>query len=77
MIGTPLESFRRVMPSFKQADEKIPYEDGYSAEAPHRPVSYWRDTVFIRGMTAFNGRWYAYYGGSECSTCLATAFRRK
>jgi len=55
------------------ADARIPYEDGFSAEPPHLPVSHWRDTVFICGMTLFRGRWYAYYGGSEYYTCLATA----
>ena len=55
------------------ADQKIPHENGYSAEPPHKPVSYWRDTVFICGMTLFKGKWYAYYGGSEYYTCLATA----
>jgi predicted GH43/DUF377 family glycosyl hydrolase len=24
-------------------------------------------------MTVFNGKWHAYYGGSEYYTCLATA----
>ena len=55
------------------ADATIPYEDGCSAEPPHRPVSYWRDTVFVCGMTLFKGSWLAYYGGSEYYTCLATA----
>ncbi len=55
------------------ADASLPYEDGYSAEPPHRPISYWRDTVFICGMTVFRNKWYAYYGGSEYYTCLATA----
>jgi len=55
------------------ADASIPYEDGYAAEPPHKPISHWRDTVFICGMTLFNGKWYAYYGGSEYYTCLATA----
>ncbi len=54
------------------ADARIPYEDGFSAEPPHLPISHWRDTVFICGMTLFRGRWYAYYGGSEYYTCLAT-----
>jgi len=67
---TPLEWLPRPVLA---ADAKIPYEDGYSAEAPHRPVSYWRDTVFICGMTVFGNKWYAYYGGSEYYTCLATA----
>jgi len=55
------------------AEVSIPYEDGYAAEPPHKPVSYWRDTVFICGMTLYNGKWYAYYGGCEYYTCLATA----
>ena len=55
------------------ADPDIPHEDGYSAEPPHRPVSYWHDTVFICGMTVFQDKWHAYYGGSEVYTCLATA----
>jgi predicted GH43/DUF377 family glycosyl hydrolase len=55
------------------ADARIPYEDGFSADPPHQPISHWRDTVFVCGMTIFRGRWYAYYGGSEYYTCLATA----
>lgn len=55
------------------ADARIPFEDGFSAEPPHRPVSYWRDTVFLCGMTVFRGKWHAYYGGSEYYTCLAYA----
>jgi predicted GH43/DUF377 family glycosyl hydrolase len=55
------------------ADPRFPYEDGFSAEPPHQPISHWRDTVFVCGMTVFRGRWYAYYGGSEYYTCLATA----
>ena len=55
------------------ADASIPYEDGFSAESPHKPISHWRDTVFMCGMTLFCGRWHAYYGGSEYYTCLATA----
>jgi predicted GH43/DUF377 family glycosyl hydrolase len=55
------------------ADMRIPHEDGYAADPPHKPISHWRDTVFICGMTLFHGKWYAYYGGSEYYTCLATA----
>jgi predicted GH43/DUF377 family glycosyl hydrolase len=55
------------------ADANIPHEDGFAALPPHEPISYWRDTVFICGMTIFQGKWYAYYGGSEYYTCLATA----
>jgi predicted GH43/DUF377 family glycosyl hydrolase len=68
--GTPIEWLPRPVLS---ADTKIPYEDGFSADPPHQPVSYWRDTVFACGMTAFRGQWFLYYGGSEYYTCLATA----
>jgi len=70
---TPLEVLPRPVLA---ADARIPYEDGYSAEPPHRPISYWRDTVFLCGMTLFHDQWYAYYGGSEYYTCLATAPHR-
>lgn len=53
------------------ADERIPWENGLSAEPPHKPVSCFRDTIFFTGMTLFNGEWYLYYGGSEFYTCLA------
>ena len=66
----PLEWLPRPVLS---ADATIPYEDGFSAQPPHEPISYWRDTVFICGMTVFQGKWHAYYGGSEYYTCLATA----
>jgi len=55
------------------ADPTLPYEDGYAADPPHAPISYWRDTVFICGMTLVKDTWFAYYGGSEYYTCLATA----
>jgi len=55
------------------ADASIPYEDGRSADPPHQPVSFWRDTVFGCGLTQVGDTWYHYYGGSEYYTCLATA----
>jgi len=55
------------------AEPEYPYEDGLSAEEPHLPVSYWKDTVFFTGMTRHNGKWMLYYGGSEYYTCLATS----
>jgi predicted GH43/DUF377 family glycosyl hydrolase len=55
------------------ADPSLPWEDGFSAEEPRRPVSQWRDTIFFTGMTRHQGEWRAYYGGSEYYTCLATA----
>lgn len=65
----PLDWLRRPILA---ADARIPYEDGYAAEPPHKPVSYWRDTIFICGMTVYKDHWLAYYGGSEYYTCLAT-----
>ncbi len=59
------------------ADPNIPYEDGRAAEPPHHPISHWRDTVFVCGMTLVGETWYAYYGGSEYYTCLATAPARR
>jgi len=67
---TPREWLQRPVLS---ADAAIPYEDGLAATPPHQPVSYWRDTVFLCGLTRFRGKWHAYYGGSEYYTCLATA----
>jgi predicted GH43/DUF377 family glycosyl hydrolase len=55
------------------AEERYPWEDGLSAEAPHKPISYFRDTVFFTGLTLHRDRWWLYYGGSEYYTCLATA----
>lgn len=55
------------------ADSSIPYEDGRAVEPPHPPISHWRDTVFVCGMTLIGDTWHAYYGGSEYYTCLATA----
>jgi predicted GH43/DUF377 family glycosyl hydrolase len=55
------------------AEPKYPYENGFTAEAPHKPISSWADTVFVNGMTRHEGKWWVYYGGSEYYTCLATA----
>ena len=53
------------------AEPVYPWEDGLSAEPPHQPVSYWRDTIFFTGMTRYEKKWHMYYGGSEYYTCLA------
>ena len=53
-------------------EPQYPWENGYSIDGK-TPVSYWRDTVFVTHMTLHNGKWLAYYGGSEYYTCLATA----
>jgi predicted GH43/DUF377 family glycosyl hydrolase len=55
------------------AEKRFSYEDGFSAEAPHRFISCWADTVFFTGMTRYREQWMVYYGGSEYYTCLATA----
>ncbi len=56
-----------------QADPRISYEAGRSAEPPHPPVSTFRDCIFFNGLTCHAGRWWLYYGGSEVYTCLASA----
>jgi predicted GH43/DUF377 family glycosyl hydrolase len=55
------------------ADPAIPWEDGRDALPPHKPVSYFRNTVFLTGLTRHDGQWWAYYGGSERYSCLAQA----
>jgi hypothetical protein len=56
-----------------RAESQYPWEDGRSAEPPHRPISSFRDCIFFNGLTQHNGKWWLYYGGSEYYTCLATA----
>jgi predicted GH43/DUF377 family glycosyl hydrolase len=55
------------------AELKYPYENGLTAEAPHRPQSSFADCIFFNGLTRHRGQWWLYYGGSEYYTCLATA----
>ncbi|MCX7918193.1 MAG: hypothetical protein N3A72_01030 [bacterium] len=55
------------------AEPKYPYENGFTAEEPHRFISSFADTVFFTGLTRYAGRWWLYYGGSEYYTCLANA----
>lgn len=55
------------------AEKKYPYENGFTVEAPHTPISYFADCVFFNALTQHNGKWWVYYGGSEYYTCLATA----
>jgi predicted GH43/DUF377 family glycosyl hydrolase len=55
------------------ANPKIPYENGFSVEAPYKMISSWADTIFVCGMTRYNEKWWFYYGGSEYYTCLANA----
>lgn len=55
------------------ANPKFPYEHGFSAEAPFKPVSCFADCIFFNGLTKYKGKWWFYYGGSEYYTCLATS----
>lgn len=55
------------------AEPKYPYENGFTAEPPHKPISSFADCIFFTGMTRYQGKWWVYYGGSEYYTCLATA----
>jgi predicted GH43/DUF377 family glycosyl hydrolase len=55
------------------AEVKYPYENGFTAEVPHKPISSFADCIFFNGLTRHNGKWWVYYGGSEYYTCLATA----
>lgn len=55
------------------AEAKYPYENGFSAEPPHKPISSFADCIFFNGLTRYAGKWWIYYGGSEYYTCLATA----
>ena len=53
------------------ANPRYPYENGFSAEAPYKPVSAFSDCIFFNGLTLHDGKWWLYYGGSEYYTCLA------
>lgn len=59
------------------AELKYPYENGFSSEAPHKPLSSFADCIFFNGLTRYKGQWWLYYGGSEYYTCLATAPDRR
>ena len=52
-------------------EDEYPWENGFSDDENPVPISHWRDTIFLTGMTLHNGKWWAYYGGSEYYTCLA------
>lgn len=59
------------------ANPKFPYEHGFSAEAPFKPVSSFADCIFFNGLTKYKGKWWFYYGGSEYYTCLATSIDKE
>lgn len=58
---------------FLAADTSIPWEHGFSVEDHKKSISSFADCIFFNGLTAHNGKWWLYYGGSEYYTCLATA----
>jgi predicted GH43/DUF377 family glycosyl hydrolase len=55
------------------AEPQYPYENGFTANAPHKAISNFADCIFFNGLTRSQGKWWLYYGGSEYYTCLATA----
>jgi predicted GH43/DUF377 family glycosyl hydrolase len=55
------------------ADPRYPWENGLTAQSPHRPISTFRDCIFFNALTRHKGQWWLYYGGSEYYTCLAQA----
>ena len=55
------------------AEPKYPFEHGFTAQAPHKPISSFADCIFFNALTRYQGKWWVYYGGSEYYTCLATA----
>jgi predicted GH43/DUF377 family glycosyl hydrolase len=59
------------------AEAKYPWEDCRSIENSEQIISCFRDCIFFTGMTLFDQKWWAYYGGSEVYTCLALAEERK
>lgn len=66
--GKPIEWLPRPVLT---TDDNVPWENGLAADPPHNQVSHWKDTIFFTGMTLYEGKWWAYYGGSEFYTCLA------
>ena len=55
------------------ADSTISWENGFSAKGREEMVSAFADCIFFNALTLHDGKWWAYYGGSEYYTCLATA----
>ncbi|BBH24262.1 glycosylase [Paenibacillus baekrokdamisoli] len=68
--GKPLEWLPRPV---LIAEEKYPWENARSVSNPDTIISYFRDCIFFTGITRYEGKWMAYYGGSEVYTCLAMA----
>jgi predicted GH43/DUF377 family glycosyl hydrolase len=59
------------------ADSTIAWENGFSAEEQGKMISAFADCIFFNALTLHDGKWWAYYGGSEYYTCLATAPAKK
>jgi len=59
------------------AEIKHPFENGFTSEPPHKPISSFADCIFFNGLTLHNGKWWLYYGGSEYYTCLATSAEKR
>lgn len=55
------------------AEPKYPYENGFTAESPRKPISSFADCIFFNGLTRYKDKWWLYYGGSEYYTCFATS----
>ena len=55
------------------ADSTLPYEHGFTTEAPHKLISSFADCIFFNGLTFHDNKWWFYYGGSEYYTCLANS----
>ena len=68
-LKTPIEWLPRPILA---TEPQYPWENCWLIDGK-TPSSGWYDTVFFTHLTLHNGTWYAYYGGSEYYTCLATA----
>jgi predicted GH43/DUF377 family glycosyl hydrolase len=71
--GRPSQPLEWLPRPVLKAEPQYPWENGLTAEEPHKPLTCWRDTVFFTGMTLHEGLWRMYYNASEYYTCLATA----
>ena len=68
-LKTPIEWLPRPILA---TDPQYPYENCFMVDGV-TPNSGWYDTVFFTHITLHGDKWYAFYGGSEYYTCLATA----
>ena len=68
-LKTPVEWLPRPV---IYTEPQYPWENCWMIDGK-TPNSGWYDTVFLTYLTLHEGKWYAYYGGSEYYSCLATA----